>query len=403
MREPSDIAAEHALLTTDFGRAFLAEVELVREPGPARIEAWRRRASGEVVSAALRLAACRRKGHEKFARAADMWLDPVGLEQSTAEPVARHKALRFREEAAVVDLCSGLGGDALAIAGAGPLVLAVDRDPGMARRLRWNTAVYGVAERVSPVVAEAARFAIPSRAALHVDPDRRSSGTRRIHHIEDYVPSLDVLMPLMDQSPGGAVKVSPAADFRAVFPADRLEFELISLHGECKEATVWFGRLAAAGTHRATALPAGESWSSRDFAAAYAGIAERPGRFLFDPDPALLRAGLLDGFAAAHGLRRLTAGIEYLTADHPVESAFLRAYTVLEVHPFDRKTLRRRIAELGVGRLDVKVRGLGVWPQTLHRELKPRGPLYRTLILAGPPGAATAILAARTDMPDDGT
>src|SRR5689334_19177383 len=112
MRPMADADAEYAILSTESGRALLAEAALVARPGPADLARWRKNAPAEQVAAAVRLAECRRRGAAKFARADRMWLEPVALEQATAEPVARHKARRFGD-GVIVDLCAGIGGDAL--------------------------------------------------------------------------------------------------------------------------------------------------------------------------------------------------------------------------------------------------------------------------------------------------
>src|SRR5882724_5369530 len=109
MREPTDADAdaEAWVLTTDEGRALLADVTTVTRPLPADLQRWRRTGPPHLVSAALRLSKCRIRGRSKFSRADRMWLEAVGLEQATAEPVARHKARRFAGSR-VVDLCSGI-------------------------------------------------------------------------------------------------------------------------------------------------------------------------------------------------------------------------------------------------------------------------------------------------------
>ena len=50
---------------------------------------------------------------------------------------------------------------------------------------------------------------------------------------------------------------------RRISPVPGFEIELISLRGECKEATVWFGELASC-RRRATRLPEGVTWTDRD-------------------------------------------------------------------------------------------------------------------------------------------
>ena len=117
MRATTDADAEAWVLSSDQGLALLAEVSVVAAPLPADLTRWRKLASPDQVAGAVRLAEARRRGAAKFTRADRMWFEPTGLEQATAEPVARHKAARFAGRAAtVVDLCCGIGGDTLALA-----------------------------------------------------------------------------------------------------------------------------------------------------------------------------------------------------------------------------------------------------------------------------------------------
>jgi hypothetical protein len=400
MSDRSDAAFEEQVLTTDMGRRLLAEVEQVAALRPADVMRFRKIASPDYVAAALRLVEARRRGAAKFARAGRMWLDTLGVEQATAEAVARHKAKRFGS-ALVVDLCAGIGGDSLAIAAdPGAEVLAVDSDAGMCRRCRWNARVYAVDDRITAIQARAERFAIPTGALVHVDPDRRAgsgSGRRaRARLIEDYAPGLDFLLSLSagPAARGGAIKLSPASDFASHFDEPGLEIELISFSGECKEATVWFGALATCG-RRATRLPEGLSWTERDGSGSALVPVVAPQCWIFDPDPALLRAGLLDGFAAAHRLCRCAAGIDYLTGPSRVESPFLAAFAVEDILPLDMKTLARVVGAQQLGPLEIKTRGVSLRPETVRARLRPPGPNPATLLLLGGEGPARAVLARR--------
>ena len=387
---------------------MLEEVASLRAVGPAELARLRRLAPAGMVSAAVRLASARRKAAGKFERANRMWVEPVGVEQATAEPVARYKAGRFSACPVVVDLCAGIGGDALAMARTARVV-AVDLDPGMCRRLRWNAEVYGVAGNVLPVRAKAEAFPIPAGARIHLDPDRRFDRDRRARALEDYAPGPAFWASLIERVPGGAIKLSPAADFVRLFPPGGRdvpggqgsvravfdsEVELISLRGECKEATVWFGDLSTC-RRRATRLPEGETWTDRDGGDPGPAGVSPPSDWIFDPDPSLIRAGLLDGFARRHELSRIADGVDYLTGPEPVATAFLSAFAVREVGSLDLKHLRRMIRRHDVGILEIKVRGLDLSPESLRARLKPRGSETATLLIVGGPGAARAVLARR--------
>jgi hypothetical protein len=397
MRAMNDADAEAWVLTADQGRQLLASVAAVKSPRPADMMRWRKAAPAELVAAAVRLAACRRRAIAKFSKADCMWLEPTGLEQATSERVARHKASRFAgRSTTVVDLCCGIGGDTVALAGnSGSRVIAVDLDQGMCRRTLWNARAYDVGDRVAAVRARAESFETPRGAWIHVDPDRRARGpqSKRALLLGDYEPGLDVLRELARKAPGGAIKLGPASDFAEHFGGPGFEIELISLGGECKEAIVWFGEAATA-HRRATRLPEGSTWTDLDGPAGSAPIGPVLDR-VFDPDPSLTRSGLLDGFALAKGLSRVAADLDLLTGAGCAESAFLRAFEVIDVLPLDLKRLKREVTTRGLGPLEIKTKGLALLPEEVRARLRPEGNVSATLILLGGRGPARALLARR--------
>jgi hypothetical protein len=381
------------VLGTDLGGRLLAEVAVVRAIRPVDLERWRKLAASAAVAAAIRLSKARAKARVKFEHGERMWVDPTGVEQATSEPVAKHKAARFTCPL-VVDLCAGLGGDALALATRSE-VLAVDIDQGMCRRLAYNAAIYGVSGRVLPVRARAQAFSIPPDAWLHLDPDRRQLPRGRARSLDDYCPGPDFWRAAARLVAAGAIKLGPASDFAAHFPGSDHEIELISLHGECKEATLWFGELVSC-RRRATRLPENVTWTDRDGPATQRAPVSPLSTWIYDPDPSLLRAGLLDGFAREHQLSRVDAAVDYLTAGHLVSTPFLAPFEVHEVSALDLKRLRRMIANYGIGTLEIKVRGVDIAPEMLRARLQPRGNQAATLLVIGGSGAVRAVLAHRT-------
>jgi hypothetical protein len=239
-------------------------------------------------------------------------------------------------------------------------------------------------------------MAIPPEALVHIDPDRRAKAVGRARSVEDYVPGLAFLRGLLTRCRGGAIKLGPASDFASAFGDLPVEIELITHDRECKEATVWFGELATPGVRRRASRPDdGTTWTDRDApSSAVAPVANRPGLWVFDPGPALVRSGLLDGFAQAHGLARL-AGCDLLTGPERVESPFLAPFEVDETLPLDLKRLRRMVADRRLGPLEIKTRGLDLVPEELRKTLRPDGPNPATLLLVGGRGPSLAIVARR--------
>lgn len=347
----------------------------------------RERFDDDLVRAALTLKDLRRRAAAKFARAAEMWFDRQGLEQATAEVVARYKAQRFSGD--VWDLCCGIGSDARALAEHGA-VTAVDLNPATCLRALWNAELAGVGDRVAMECRDVSEINVAGRL-VHIDPDRRPNAFGRALRIEDYVPGLEALQTLTTQARGGAIKLSPACNFGGKFP--QAEVELISLNGECKEATIWFGELVGTAPFRATALPSGESLSGHPLDT----LAERStlGTWIFDPDPSIVRAGLVDLLAETLGLRRLDDAEEYLTGDRYVSSAFVQAFEVVEALPNQEREIRHALRRSNFGPLEIKCRHIPIAAEELRRRLPRGGEQPGVLLFVREQGKARAVLARR--------
>lgn len=349
----------------------------------------RREFPDELVRAALSLAELRRKAAAKFSRADQMWFDRTGLEQATSEPVARHKAQRFK--GIVWDLCCGIGGDAIALAERCD-VAAVDMNAASCLRTEWNAEIYGVNARMTTRCQKVEDFTARD-GLVHIDPDRRQKRVTRAVRLEDYAPSLEFLQNVTREFPGGAIKLSPAANFGGKFPG--AEIELVSLHGECKEATVWFGELAGTEAWRATVLPANETLAG-DPLASFAAVV-KPQAFVYDPDPAVVRAGLVDVLAERLGLCRLDDKEEYLTGDACIDSPFVQTFELLAELPNKPGELRAHFKASDVGQLEIKCRHIPIVADAVRRKLTLPGDQPGVLIIARVAGRSRALVCRRVD------
>ena len=344
----------------------------------------------EVVRAALTLAALRTQARPRFTRAEAMWFDRTRLEQATQEIVARHKAQRFAACAGqtVLDLCCGVGADAIAIA-AHTQVKAVDMSPLATWYTQRNAEVYGVASHIETLVSDVEKVDIAGQF-VHLDPDRRTQGQRQVR-LEFGSPGLPYLQALTKTAAGGAIKVSPASNFGGKFTD--CEVELVSVHGECKEATIWFGQLRQPAPFRATILPqgatiAGDPWEYRPRLAPL-------GKYLFDPDPAVVRAGLVDCVGDSLDLRRLDDAEEYLTGDSPVESPFVRGFEVVADLTNNTKEIRDYFRTSSFGQVEIKCRHMSIDADAIRRKLPLPGDEPGVLLFARVAGKARAIVARR--------
>lgn len=348
--------------------------------------------SDEVVRAALSIYELRIRASSKFEHATSMWFDRQRLEQATSELIASHKAKRFQQlqsDDAILDMCCGIGGDAIALAQVANVV-GIDIDSIAVKMAQWNCEAYGVADRFTGTVANIEDVDVDQQL-VHIDPDRRSASGKRSLRLEGYQPNLDFLQELQQRARGGAMKVGPASNFGGKFPG--AEMELISLNGECKEAVVWFGELAGNTETRATALPDGATLTG-DPLSAYVDITE-PQTYIYNPDPAVVRAGLIDVLAESLQLCRLDPAEEYLTASRLVSSPFLQAFELVESLPFQQKLLRQYFRNSHFGQLDIKIRHLKTDVEKLRKQLPLPGDQPGVLILVKNENKTRALVCQR--------
>jgi SAM-dependent methyltransferase len=333
----------------------------------------RRRFPAELVAAALAQHELRVRASAKFARAAGMWFTRDGLEQASAEPLARHRAGRYAGIDRVADLCCGIGGDLCALA-PGRQALAVDLDPVHARMARENARVHGAGE-VAAVCADVRDLRLPRSLGVFVDPARRAGG-RRLPAIASR-PPLGWCLGLADRVAGVGIKTAPGLPLGQVPPG--WEVELLADRRELKEAALWSPALAST-TRRATVFPGPYTLPALRRPGPPVPC-RPPGAFLLDPNPAVTRAGLVEELARDLGAWKLDPQIAFLSADAPLRTPFGRLLAVDASLPWNLKRLRQVLRERGVGAVEVRKRGSAVDVAELTTRLRLAGDAHAVLVL----------------------
>jgi SAM-dependent methyltransferase len=388
-----DLGTFDWLLTEDGGRLLdvAAEALAAAEGDPVRAaELVRRRgdATPDRRAAALSQVTLRVRAAAKLGPdAGRMFFTPEALEQATRAPVAAHRAARLAaaEVGSVVDLGCGIGGDLMALARAGLTAAGVDTDPVRVAVARANLAALGLPGAVT--VADATRVDVAAFGASFCDPARRG-GRGRVFDAEGWTPPWSFVERLL--AGVACVKTAPGLPHDLV--PDGVEAEWVSDHGEVKEAALWSRPLATT-PRRATVIGDGGLATLTGEDAPDGEPETGPaGAFLYEPDGAVIRAGLVTAVAAGVGGRLLDRRVAYVTSDAAYRTPFARSYRVLEELPYREKPLRAALRERGIGRLTIKKRGVAAEPEVLRRRLALRGDGEATLVLARVGTGARAFL-----------
>lgn len=344
----------------------------------------------ERAAAALTQVSLRVRGVSKFgADAVHMYFTPDALEQATRARVASHRAARVAAFApsSVVDLGCSMGGDLIAFARAGLTAAGVDLDPVRAAMARANLAALGLPG--ATMVADATALDLSPFAVTFADPARRS-GRGRTFDVDDWTPPWSFVEQL--QRGDSVVKVAPGIPHDLL--GDGVEGEWVSDGGDLKEAVLWSGALSTT-ARRATVIGDGGLATLTDEDDPYTG-AGRPvvdlGAYLYEPDDAVTRAGLVTAVAAGVEGGLVDPKIAWVTSDKYFRSPFARGYRVLEEVPYREKGLRAALRERGVGVLTIKTRGVDVVPEQLRKRLALKGGATATLVLTRVAGQGRALL-----------
>jgi hypothetical protein len=211
------------------------------------------------------------------------------------------------------------------------------------------------------------------------DPARRADGRRRFDP-RDYIPPLDALLDTY-RGRDLVVKCSPGIDFDAVRTAGfDGEIEITSLAGEVREACLWSPALSAPGvSRRASVLRADGAIEQITDAEPDDCPVAAPGRWIVEPDSAVIRAGLVRHYAARHRLWQLDPRIAYLSGD--TLPAGIRGFEVIERIAFGERRLRQALAALECGAVEILVRGVDVDPAVLRPRLRLGGTRQLSVVI----------------------
>jgi hypothetical protein len=372
-----------AYLRSAAGARDLVEVNAFRLSDKSRIAdiAAAGARFGDRAAVLVETTLLRRRAAAKFDDASGWLFTDEALQQATAEKVAAHRARRLAG-LTVHDATCSIGTELAALQDSASYVVGSDIDP-----VRLAMAAHNV-PGVDLCRADALR-PITRDAVVLVDPARRSGGRRRFNPA-DYTPALDALLEVY-QARDLVVKSAPGIDFGELSRLGfRGEVEVTSLGGSVREACLWSAGLSEV-SRRATMLDTGEVLTDADPDDCPVAPA---GRWIVDPDGAVVRAGLVRHYAARHRLWQLDPEIAYLSGNQLPDN--VRGFEVLEELSFSERRLRQALSARDVGAVEILVRGVDVDPDVLRTRLRVRGTQPVSVVLtrigSGAASRATAFI-----------
>lgn len=279
----------------------------------------------------------------------------LALEQCSSECTARYKAQLFCGKA-VADVTGGLGVDALYAAARARCVTYVEQSEALCTLAQRNFAALGVAN-IAVRCGDGIQFLrhAPQRFdAIYLDPSRRDSHRSSRVLLADCEPNV---LPHQDflLSKAGlvALKASPMLDIAQALRELRCvrEVHVVAVKNDCKELLFVCRHEAA---QKAEPLircidicpdraPVFDFTRPEEHAAA-ARYAEKPGRYLYEPNVALLKAGAFKLPCRRFGVEKLHPDTHLYTSDELQPEFPGRAFEVQHVFAPGDRSLKAQLA-----------------------------------------------------------
>lgn len=352
-----------------------------------------KRYPANLARAALEAAILRREATSKFPFADRLYLTREALEQASNHEIAVYRAKRFQPYPRVADLGCSVGSDTFALARIAP-TLGLDHDRLRLSMASANLDSLGLLANAHLVLSDLNQ-PLPFSAgitAMFFDPGRRSNH-QRYFSVHQYQPPLAVISQWLPKHPALGVKISPGVNLAEVKEYEA-EVEFISLHGELKEAVLWFGPLNTT-QRRATLLPGPHVLTIENGAQPSIHKVTDPKTFLYEPDPAVIRAGLVTSLAERLDASQVDADIAYLTSEIHTPTPFARTWAIEAWFPFQLKRLRSFLHQQHVGHISVKKRGSPLEPDSLIQQLRLKGDQERVVVLTRLRGEPIVMICIR--------
>jgi len=290
--------------------------------------------------------------------------DSTCLEQASSEAAARYKAGLFGGTR-MADLGGGLGVDTWAFSFAFREVIYVEPDLDRFNAALQNFAALG-RTNITCYHTDAAAFleqqAPDALDLVYMDPARRDAQNRRVVSLSDCAPDVTRLLdPLLRSTSTVLLKTAPMLDIRhtLLLLQKVTAVWVVSVHDEVREVLYLVERQPMDPDHvPITVIDAGDQRAGGfifRFAEEYhtESVFSPPATWLYDPSPALLKAGAFKCAGARFGLSKLHPNTHLYTSDAPIDGFPGRRFRVYGVVKNDRKAVREAI---GANRAHVAVR-----------------------------------------------
>lgn len=301
----------------------------------------------------------------------------VSMEQCSSTHTANYKASLVEGET-FADLTGGFGIDTFALSRRFKHGYHIEPNNALSELVQHNASVLNISnlEFIQDTMEESLSQ-IPNVDCLYIDPSRRDSHGNRVVCLEDCTPNIiEWKSTLLGKCKKLMIKLSPMIDIKRSLLQlpETSDIYTIAVNGECKEVLL----ILEAGKdptdrciHTINILKDGyqifETTASEEVDAMPT-LTNTLGRYLYEPNAAVLKAGTFKSIATRFGLEKLHPHTHLYTSDILAKDFPGRIFNVDDSYSFNKKEIKKALGD--IKKANVAVRNFPLTAEELKALLK---------------------------------
>jgi hypothetical protein len=301
---------------------------------------------------------------------------PLSVEQASSEATARFKAGLFEVEK-MADLTGGMGVDASFFARKAQSLTYVEQNAELLKATRHNFQILDIAG-VDWYGGTAESFLATHPGGLdliYLDPARRHDAKGKVFQLSDCTPDVLQLKSLLLQKARRVLlKTAPLLDLKEA--ARQLGqvagIWVVAAQGECREvlyllepqAPLW-ETVPIQAVHLQESGMASFTFHWQEEQEAMA-VLSLPLKYLYEPNPAILKAGAFKSFGLRYGLSKLHAHTHLYTSEQLVDHVPARRFVIEQICRYDRKAVQAAVPD---GKAHITCRNFPDTPDLVRKKL----------------------------------
>ncbi|MEQ8338701.1 MAG: hypothetical protein RIA62_15190 [Cyclobacteriaceae bacterium] len=262
---------------------------------------------------------------------------PLSAEQASSSETARYKSEIFHGDH-LVDLTGGAGVDTLSLSTRFRLTVYVEPNEWLCRLFEHNQKVFSDQPiAIHQTTAEQFLKSFNSTSAFFIDPSRRVD-SQKVFRLEDCVPNLSEILPILSiKGTEALIKLSPMIDIsEAIRQLSNVKaVHVVSIKNECKEVLFHLDFSRPIDSPPVICVNLNNdrkdlfqfSLSGEKAAKAVYG---NPGRYIYDANTSILKAGAFHSVATQFQLQKIAPNTHLYTSDDFIGSFPGRCFEVIE-------------------------------------------------------------------------